>query len=256
VPPPVQPTRLHTRFDVGTSRSSRPKRKCFKKRTTHSDPPEPLSNRIPSSQSREANLPTLSNKTQGNERDPEFKDQQPKSRPKKKCRFGPHKGGDSNGPTALKGKGVSSKDDRGYYPLSQSSPTAERTQGRIDGEPINPTTTLAPPPTIKRTPFDRYKRIYHPEPRFDPYRFVHQKLGVSATEFEDRVNEEIEDLFQEIDRERRQALLETVPFERTLSKEDCFRLFSDPDIPRTGSVLGVLKWASDSQETPSSPHHQ
>ena len=74
---------------------------------------------------------------------------------------------------------------------------------------------------------------------------MHQKLGGLTSEFEDKINEEIEDLFQEIENERRQALLETLPFERVLSKEDCLRIFNSSDTPRTGSVLGVLIWASE-----------
>ena len=127
-----------------------------------------------------------------------------------------------------------------------SHPTlTEHTQDIGGGTQTNPSTTLAPPPTFKRTPFDRYKRTHLPETGPDPYRFVHEKLGVSAAEFKDRVNEELDDLFQEIETERRQSLLETLPYERTLSKDDCLRLFSSPRTPRTGSVLGVLRWASE-----------
>lgn len=95
-----------------------------------------------------------------------------------------------------------------------------------------------------------------------PPRFVLRRLGISAQEFEDKIQQEIDDLFQEIKDERRQALLENLSYERVLSKADCRQMFTTPP---TNSLLGVYRWAHDlsdddspSIDDPSSsqaPHH-
>jgi hypothetical protein len=222
-----------THGEAGTSRSSRPKRKCFRK---NKKTPKPLN----------PNLPQLANNEPGGR-----PREGPRSRPKLKCNFGPRRPGNQHN---LEEREAPEKHKR----LRLLSPSSDRITSTAPPHTarasiINSTTTLAPPPfRVRRTPFDRYKphsRTWpEQDPGPDPYRFVYQKLGITATEFEDRVNTEIEELFQEIENERRQALLETLPFERPLSKDDCLRLFSSSATPQTGSTIGILRWASEREE--------
>jgi hypothetical protein len=104
-------------------------------------------------------------------------------------------------------------------------------------------TTLSLPQWTQRTPFDKYKGITSPQPLTNPYRFIHRKLGITAAEFDAKVAQEIDDLLQEIENERRQALLESLPLGCALSKADCRKLFPQP--PASGSLLGVYNWAHD-----------
>lgn len=81
---------------------------------------------------------------------------------------------------------------------------------------------------------------------------------MSETEFEERIAQDVDELLQEIEDERRQALLETLPYERILSKVDCRRLFN-LGVPTSGSLLGVHRWAFENDETNSplpSPHEE
>ena len=242
--PPAQPKQMYTPFDAGTSKSSRPKRKCFRRRPLHRA--TSLSPLIVQG----TNCLTLSEQM-GTVCGQEAFKTQVKSRPKKRCCFGPRKRGDNDGPPSLIGQETPHNDVRGHtlsHSRDQDNPIrsshTEETRQHDEGL-ITSAATLAPPIQRKRTPFDRYRGITHKEPELDPYRFVHQRLGVSASEFKDKINDEIDDLFQEIERERRQSLLETLPFEKALSKEDCLRIFSSPNTPQTGSVLGILRWASE-----------
>lgn len=107
-----------------------------------------------------------------------------------------------------------------------------------------------PPNPIKRTPFDRYRNkqptpTAEPSSSLDPYRFVHQKLGITAEEFNCRVDEEIEDLLKEIENNRRTELLESLPFERQLSKDDFLTFARANPQPITGSNIGNHAWAAD-----------
>lgn len=81
-----------------------------------------------------------------------------------------------------------------------------------------------------------------PEP--DPYRFVHAKLGLTAKEFEQHVNNDIDELLTEIECNRRQELLEQLSYERALSKEDCLKLLNGQELD-TGSKWGMFRWAAD-----------
>ena len=75
-------------------------------------------------------------------------------------------------------------------------------------------------------------------------------------EFEERVTNDIDEMLAEIERERRQALLETLPFERVLSKEDCRQMFRESGAPPpTSSLLGVYRWAMESTPPPTDPAH-
>lgn len=188
----------------------------------------------------------------------------PLSRPKKKCRFGP-------------GRGVYklTHDDRGtllphnpscdVHGLHSSLPTrADRTmEWRNDcnkgthsmHEGGNQNTnltfkkkldrpTLTNPQFTRRSPLGRYKAPCPPVPETSPYHFVHKKLGLTKQEFEDRITTDINEMLQEIDTERRQALLESLPFERVFSKEDCLWMFASKDSPPTGALWGVYCWAA------------
>ena len=96
-----------------------------------------------------------------------------------------------------------------------------------------------------------YKQAEHSQPTSEqgtgpfPYRLIAEKLGLTDAEFEDKITTDIDELLSEIEEERRQALLECLPFERVLTKADCHRIFSAPDAPQTGSTLGILRWASE-----------
>jgi hypothetical protein len=110
--------------------------------------------------------------------------------------------------------------------------------------------TLTNPSAIRRSPFDRYKRKAAPEPKFNPYRFVHQKFGLSEAAFDAQVDQEIDELLQEIDSTRRHELLETLSEERALTKRDCRDLFKHSVLSPTGSLLGVLAWANSLDDDP------
>jgi hypothetical protein len=106
-------------------------------------------------------------------------------------------------------------------------------------------TTLINPVPTRHSPFGGYK-THTREPLPLPLRLAQQRLGISEEELERRIADEIDELFQEIGQEHRLVLLETLPFERVLSKEDCIRMFSAPGTSVEGHRLGILKWATDS----------
>lgn len=60
-----------------------------------------------------------------------------------------------------------------------------------------------------------------------------------------QIAQEVDELLSEIDRERRLALLESVPFGSALTKEHCLRWFSATGIPPAGALRGVYCWAAD-----------
>ena len=99
----------------------------------------------------------------------------------------------------------------------------------------------------QRTPFDMYRNRgsappqHQPQP--NPYRFTLRSLGLTEQEFEDKIEQEIEELFQEIETERRQTLLENIPMGCALTKADCRNLFRGN--PPSGSLLGVFNCAYD-----------
>ena len=132
-------------------------------------------------------------------------------------------------------------------PSVHSTPPAPVSRPIGSPTPVRVTLTLPNPP--KRTPFDRYRKRNttesDPSLSLDPYRFTYQKLGVSAEEFKLRAEEEVDDLLKEIDNNRRTALLETLPFERPLSKDDYLRQFNPSAQPPSGSNIGNYMWAAD-----------
>lgn len=97
----------------------------------------------------------------------------------------------------------------------------------------------------RRTPFDHYRAKATTTPTLDPYRFTHQKFGLTAAEFEIEFTNDIDNLLREIDTNRHKDLLDNIPFECPLSKEDCLGLFRTNGQPTLGSLLGVYRWAAD-----------
>ena len=173
----------------------------------------------------------------------------PKSRPKTKCRFGPH---------PKRGRARSrSHSERAAPP----SPPRHRTATIVpdDGIPFFPSVpqpdrvTLEPPGNSRSTPLDRYKHQAMPKPSPNPYRFVQQRLGITEETFEANIQQKIDELLREIKNTRREDSLPqdpqesppSSPPERILSKEDCLRMFRETGIPTTSALLGVCRWAAD-----------
>ena len=50
---------------------------------------------------------------------------------------------------------------------------------------------------------------------------------------------------KEIEHNRRQELLEALPFERPLSKEECLRMIDTSAVFTSGTLLGMYEWAAD-----------
>jgi hypothetical protein len=111
-------------------------------------------------------------------------------------------------------------------------------------------TTLINPIRGRRSPFDNYRVDSNHNSEPHPPDWVLRKLGLSRDEFESEITSEIDDLLQEIETNRRQELLESLPCDRVLSKVDCLDLFQNTGIPPPGPLLGVYNWASN-QEAPS-----
>ena len=221
--------------------TSRPKRKCHRARTK-SIASDPRDTERPSPAKL---IPADTAIGELDERAPNSGDRS-RSRPKKRCLFRPGKHRThSQNPEA--GQALIPAHTSGEVPSHLpplSGDYLEFNDHEFTIAPDRPTLTM--PMTQRRSPFSHYKdriRAGPSSPGPDPYRFLYRKLGVTAAEFEDRTTEEIEELFQEIEAERRQALLESLPCERVLSKADCRQMFQNIGIPTTGSLLGVYRWA-------------
>ena len=104
--------------------------------------------------------------------------------------------------------------------------------------------TFTHPQLTIRTPFDRYRASCAPAPRPDPFLIAQRRSGVFAEVLKNLVTQEIDDLLEEIKTSRRHELLEQLPFERRLSKEDCLQMFRNNELPVTGSLAGVFLWAT------------
>lgn len=126
--------------------------------------------------------------------------------------------------------------NRDHLPPSSSSCNHDTTHLR----PGMTCTTLTLPHPRPRTLFDRHKGIAAPKSRPNSYKFILRKLGLLAKEFEDKIDQDIDELFQEIQNEQRQTLLETLPYERVLSKANCRSLFT---VPPAGLLLSIYRWA-------------
>lgn len=70
-------------------------------------------------------------------------------------------------------------------------------------------------------------------------------MGLTEEEFNARTSQDVDELLAEIELSRRQELLEQLPFERVLTKEDCLQMFRVNGHPTTGPMLGVWRWAAD-----------
>lgn len=129
-----------------------------------------------------------------------------------------------------------------------SSGVLKESSSSTSSQALTSRTTLSLPQRKQRTLLDKYKGIAPSPPKDNPYRFIQRKLGFSMSEFEDKIDQEIDELFQEIEQERRQALLESLPLGCALTKADCRKLFPTPP---SGSLIGVYNWAHDIDSTPS-----
>lgn len=228
-------------------KTSRPKRKCSRtlghpSRSLHNHPLSPHY----AQQGGNASLP-IHARHQGP------RPSRPVSRPKVKCTFGPR--------AKLRCDGhIRPPSSEDCLPLSPPS-----FPGQITPEPPDATTTWPldlpplPPATFfntdrvtfshdereRRTPFDRYKATCAPAPASNPLRPAHLRLGVSEEAFAVAVSLEIDELLTEIEATRRLELLEELPLERCLSKEDCLRMFASGELSATGSLAGVYRWAAN-----------
>ena len=181
-----------------------------------------------------------------------LKKTKPKSRGKTRCRFGPRKQGSTNclhGDAEFHHSPIRffehRKDLRPPSPIEcriQSSPlptanlvrqTAPSLSTSNPCPPIFPApdrVTLTPPFNCLGNPLDCYKASASKAPEPDPYRFIHAKLGLTAEEFNQRVSNDIDEFLTEIESNRRQELLEQMPYKRVLSKEDCIRMLARQNI--------------------------
>ena len=196
-------------------KTSRPKKKCY--RLKHQPTHDPMDD-LPIERDLEAT--TSGQCSRAVKRLPQGG--QHHSRPKRRCLFGPGRQGQE---ASLRPPGRAKPGTTNCAPTSMFR------------------TTLTHPYWNQRMPFDKYKGIPPPPPQPNPYRFIHRKLGISEAEFDARIEQDIEDMFLEIENERRQALLESLPCGSALSKADCRKLFPRPPAPR--SLRGIYYWAHD-----------
>lgn len=94
--------------------------------------------------------------------------------------------------------------------VTAASPNQEPAECRTDATHhqvgrFRPTLTL--PFHRYQTPLERRKDKSIKEPQPNPYRFIQRKLGLSEKEFEDKLTQDVDELLQEIEDERRRALL-------------------------------------------------
>lgn len=184
----------------------------------------------------------------------------PTSRPKVRCGFGPRarcEEDDTIGPPS----GTFSSPVR--VPHSPPSSSGRRDIPSLnrrtdsEGQPRPPITTHLPADRVTFTlphrplpsPFERYKATAATTPEPDPYRFIHRRLGLTAAEFDAKVSQDVDELLKEIEDNRRQELLEALPFERPLSKEECLRMIDTSGVFTSGSTLGMFEWAADLNRT-------
>lgn len=107
--------------------------------------------------------------------------------------------------------------------------------------------TLTLPFYTRRNPFDKYRGKSYTEPAEYPHRLIIRKLGLTEKEFEDKLTQDIDEMLQEIELERRQALLDTLPYERILTKQDCLQMFASGP-PPAGPLRGIYNWAIEPDE--------
>ena len=177
------------------------------------------------------------------------------SRPKVKCLFGPRHGRQPtvrNEPIII--EELHPEVTAPSVQVQDSEPpTGIRSLSTADLPPLPPATrfnvdrvTFTHPEPPQRSPFDRYRPTCAPAHARDPFNIALQRLGLLAEELQASISQEIDDLLEEIEASRRQELLEHLPFERRLTKDDCLRMFRNQALPTTGAMAGVLRWAESS----------
>ena len=259
-------------LNIPVRKTSRQKRKCYRHKT-------PAAQSALCDISQRINTHNTTNNS--HERETENTRDPPRSRAKRRCLFGPRKH-HSHIPrltsqevrVSSPSRNTPSECSQGDVPHSPQNPHSltHRSDPSVPGPPVNKEKTPPPqqqecpsvatyrvtltlPQPSSRNPFDKYRGIPTPEPPPDPYRLIRRKLGLSEEAFEAHIEQDIEEMFQEIDNERRQALLETLPYEWPLTQADCRKLFRFGD-PPSGSLRGVYRWAFDIEDEGSStPHH-
>ena len=235
----------------------RPKRKCFKRKWSRREIHDPDEIALDSHTSADEDETHVQNDE--NARPRAQGTPHPHSRPKKRCRFGP-----GRERLATYSRTTLSNDDgrstdpslsHQRHPLAPILPHGTRPSHnartpsckhpRTQADPNSSVRiTLTPPQINPATPLERYKNPCREETP-SPFRFAQKKLGIPEHLIKNHVTQEIDDLLQEIDQERRQALLETLPIDRALSKDDCIQFFSATGIPPAGALRGVYCWAAD-----------
>ena len=181
-----------------------------------------------------------------------FRLEKHKARNKSRCRIGPHKQGtdDAENFHCSSIHGLVHKDEApilegrpcSSHPLTESliRQTALSPPSLNPLLPIFPAPDRATPTAPSRfhgSPLDRYKASASTELELDPFRFTQAN--------EQRVHNDIDELLTEIEHSRCQELLEKMPFDCALHKEDCLRLWNRHRLT-TGSLLGMYLWDSDS----------
>lgn len=168
----------------------------------------------------------------------------PTSRPKRRCRFGPRPRNHTTGQEI--------GDVPPSTPAAIPLPTNQEHPAQPDCVPnIVDIPTLMPPGPSQRSPLDHYKHTAENRPQPDPHRFVLQRLGLTAEEFDARVTEEIDERLRVARNERLLARLATPvieglePLTRILTKEDCMTLFRATGVPPPGPLWGVYCWAAN-----------
>ena len=178
-----------------------------------------------------------------------------RSRPKKKCRFGPYKrhktatwhqtthANEHLPPSSI-------PDTRDYQvPLPEIPRTDLQEQ---EAEPTSPQgpyrVTFTLPAPRRRTPFDRYFATAPKAPQPPANRFALRRLGITQEELDARVTREVDEALQEFRAERaleRITANSSTEAPRILTKEDCLTFCRATGVPPPGALWGVYRWAAD-----------
>ena len=254
--------------------TSRPKKRCSRKlshpsrhiRRDYTEPPV-IADDTPPTQEENAPPPSsptthLATTQAEGTRLPANYCARPTSRPKVRCRFGPRARGEEDdmiGPpleTHPSPVRVTHAPPSSPGRIDFQSPTHTRTDPEGQPRPPIPPTpvpthqpadrvTFTIPHSPQRLPFEYYQATAARAPEPDPLRFIHRRLGLTAAAFDALVSQDVDDLLKEIEHNRRQELLEALPFERPLSKEECLRMIDTSAVFTSGTLLGMYEWAAD-----------
>lgn len=202
---------------------SRPKKRCTKKlhhpsRKTRRKCYSPVTEYIDTSLGRRNSSNDnglINRKTTSPIRDLECRT--PKSRSKRKCRFGPRarralgKTQDLSysSPLHLTGHMIQVKEDLSSLPHTDilSPPIEEHTTDFINSRTPPARVTLQPASCSRRTPFDSYFTSVDRAQVVDSSKLAAKRLGILESEFKASLNREINELLHEIEVSRRAALL-------------------------------------------------